>query len=126
VHADQVLLNLCINARDAMDGNGAVHVRLARTDLHGAVCASCRKRVAGAYVELAVRDTGPGIAPEVVERMFEPFFTTKSDGIGMGLAISRSIVEAHGGHIAAASNGGGGATVRLALPVSGSEVRDAI
>jgi two-component system sensor kinase FixL len=72
--------------------------------------------VAGpAHVELAVNDSGPGIADEHAERVFEPFFTTKSDGLGMGLAISRTIVEAHGGRLQGANDPAGGATFRVHL-----------
>jgi PAS domain S-box-containing protein len=121
VHADrvqleQVLVNVVRNGLEATRD-----ARRRRAELW---IETCLAEVGS--VQVTVRDTGTGLTASVAERMFEPFFTTKSDGIGMGLAISRSIVEAHGGHIAAASNGGGGATVRLALPVSGSEVRDAI
>ncbi len=119
VQVDQVLLNLCINARDATDGHGAVTVGVRRgrppTDR---LCARCRKRVAGDFVELAVRDTGPGIAPEVMERMFEPFFSTKEvgKGSGMGLATVHGIVHEHGGHIVVESQPGPGRVVPRAVP----------
>jgi PAS domain S-box-containing protein len=127
VHADQVLLNLCINARDAMEGHGTVSVGLRRIDIGGAVCASCRKRVAGSFVELAVADTGPGIPPEVVERMFEPFFTTKEvgKGSGMGLATVHGIVHEHGGHLLVNTAPGRGATFCVLLPALAPEGRSA-
>jgi two-component system sensor kinase FixL len=62
-----------------------------------------------------VNDSGPGIADEHAGRLFEPFFTTKSDGLGMGLAISRTIVEAHGGRLLGANDPAGGATFRVEL-----------
>lgn len=68
------------------------------------------------HVELSVRDSGKGIAESDLERIFEPFFTTKDDGLGMGLTISRSIVEAHGGRIWAENDSGGGAILRMRLP----------
>src|SRR6202008_68318 len=80
VQAEQVLMNLCINARDAMQGRGSVQVGLSRVAMDGAVCASCRAAVRGEFVELSVADAGPGIAPEAMERMFEPFFSTKESG----------------------------------------------
>ncbi len=119
VQADQVLLNLGINARDATEGYGAVTVGVRRAAADGKVCASCRKRIAGDFVELAVRDTGPGIAPEVMDRMFEPFFSTKEvgKGSGMGLATVHGIVHEHGGHIVVESQPGRGASFRLLFPV---------
>jgi two-component system, LuxR family, sensor kinase FixL len=72
-------------------------------------------------VEVAVHDSGPGIHTNQLHRIFEPFYTTKPDGLGMGLSISRSIIEAHGGQIAAANNPGRGATFRFTLPVNAEE-----
>jgi PAS domain S-box-containing protein len=118
VQADQVLLNLGINARDATEGHGAVTVAVRRARGDGLVCASCRKRIAGDFVELVVRDTRPRIAPEVMERMFEPFFSTKEvgKGSGMGLATVHGIVHEHGGHIAVESQPGRGASFRVLFP----------
>jgi PAS domain S-box-containing protein len=118
VQADQVLLNLGINARDATDGHGAVTVSVRRVSVDGSVCASCRKRVTGDFVELEVRDTGPGIAPEAMDRMFEPFFSTKEvgKGSGMGLATVHGIVHEHGGHIVVESQPGRGASFRALFP----------
>jgi len=101
VQVEQVLLNLCINARDAMNGIGTIHVGVRLGAAAGIFCASCRKRVEGRFVELSVADTGSGIAPEVLERMFEPFYSTKEvgRGSGMGLAMVHGIVHEHGGHI---------------------------
>jgi CheY-like chemotaxis protein len=101
VQVEQVLLNLCINARDAMKGTGAIRIGLHSTARVSAVCASCRQKVEGRYIELSVRDTGPGIPPQVMERMFEPFFSTKEvgRGTGMGLSLAHGIVHDHGGHI---------------------------
>jgi len=73
-------------------------------------------------VRVAVRDTGVGIEPQQTERLFEAFFTSKPNGLGMGLAISRSIVEAHGGRLWATPNDGPGVTFQFTLPVeSGAE-----
>jgi CheY-like chemotaxis protein len=85
--------------------------------------------VRGAYIELVVRDTGPGIAPEVVERMFEPFFSTKEvgKGSGMGLSTVHGIVHEHGGHIIVETKPGAGATFRVLFkPMSRTEGRSGI
>jgi signal transduction histidine kinase len=71
-------------------------------------------------VLVAVRDSGTGLNPQKIDRMFDAFFTTKPMGMGMGLSISRSIIEAHGGRIWAAHNEGSGLTVQFTLP-GGSE-----
>jgi len=119
VHVEQVLMNLCINARDAMQGSGRLDITLrAVTAAPGGVCASCRKPLRGRYVELAVGDSGPGISPEVAERMFEPFFSTKgvAKGSGMGLSTVHGIVHEGGGHILLDTESGRGSIFRILLP----------
>ena len=71
----------------------------------------------GEYVEITVEDTGPGISAETAERLFDTFFTTKKKGMGMGLAVCRSIIEHHGGTIGTAPSPGRGATFRFTLPL---------
>lgn len=110
VHADrvslqQVILNLIVNAMDAIEDRHERQV-------------SVRTRHEPELVEVAVSDTGHGIAAADMPKLFDAFFTTKNEGIGLGLAISRSIVEAHSGRIWAEDNGGRGATFRLTLPVT--------
>jgi two-component system sensor kinase FixL len=73
-------------------------------------------------VEIAVTDSGPGIATNLLARIFEPFFTTKTEGMGMGLAVSRTIVEAHGGQLSAENAIAGGAIFRLMLPAVAESV----
>jgi len=118
IQVEQVLLNLCINARDAMGGAGRIGVGLRLNEHRGAVCASCRQRVAGKFVELRVRDTGPGISAPVLERMFDPFYSTKEigKGSGMGLSIVHGIVHEHGGHVLVDPGWGRGALFRVLLP----------
>ena len=115
VQVEQVLMNLCINARDAMDGAGVIDVRVRAAEYGRATCASCRQRVAGRFVELAVRDTGTGIKPRALDRMFDPFFSTKQvgKGSGMGLAMVHGIVHQHGGHVLVESAPGKGAEFRV-------------
>ena len=101
VQVEQVLLNLAINARDAMAGAGLIALAVREARHAGAVCSSCRQKFSGGFVELSVHDTGCGISADVVDRMFEPFFSTKDvgKGSGMGLAMVHGIVHEHGGHI---------------------------
>jgi len=123
VQLDQVLLNLSINARDAMSGSGRVAIGVRPQSMQAAVCASCRKRFAGDFVELSVDDSGPGIPPAVLERMFEPFFTTKEvgRGAGMGLATVHGIVHEHGGHVVVETAPGAGTRFRLLWPIAWGE-----
>ena len=118
IQFEQVLLNLSINARDAMNNEGDIEVVTRIAEVQEAVCASCRQRVAGSFVELAVRDSGPGIPSHVMERMFEPFYTSKEvgKGSGMGLAMVHGIVHDHGGHILVDSALGGGTAIRVMFP----------
>jgi PAS domain S-box-containing protein len=127
VHVEQVLLNLCINARDAMEGTGTIRVTLGWLDLNGDICASCQQRIDGMYLALAVADSGPGIAPEIIDRMFEPFFTTKEvgKGSGMGLATVHGIVHEYGGHVCVDTRPGAGATFRVLLQPLGEGAQTA-
>jgi PAS domain S-box-containing protein len=123
VQAQQAVLNLCINARDALDGNGRIEVRVQRRQLAAATCASCGEHVAGSYVELCVADNGPGIPVAVRERMFDPFFSTKvpGKGTGMGLATVHRVVHEHGGHVLVDSEAGRGTRFGILLPEVNSE-----
>jgi signal transduction histidine kinase len=105
VQLQQVLLNLVLNGMDAMAARAAGERQL--------TIQTCREEHA---VRVGVRDRGPGIPPDQLGNVFAAFFTTKAQGMGMGLAISRSIVEAHGGRIWAENNPEGGATFCFTLP----------
>jgi CheY-like chemotaxis protein len=101
VQVEQILMNLCINARDAMNGSGPIDVSLSAATCDNAVCASCHQSFSGQFVVIAVHDHGPGVPIECHDRIFEPFFTTKDTGkgSGMGLATVHGIVHENGGHI---------------------------
>jgi len=118
VQLEQVLMNLAINARDAIRSSGEIRIAVRPCGLTAGECASCRANVDGDFVELAVADDGSGIPAEVQERMFEPFFTTKDvgQGSGMGLSTVHGIVHEHGGHIVVESGAGRGANFRVLLP----------
>jgi two-component system, cell cycle sensor histidine kinase and response regulator CckA len=106
----QVLLNLCVNARDAMPRGGHLTISAGNVTLEGPH--------AGRYVEIRVADTGHGMPPEIRERVFEAFFTTKPEGTGIGLSTVASIVKNHGGFIELESEPGRGTTFRIFLPLS--------
>jgi signal transduction histidine kinase/ActR/RegA family two-component response regulator len=114
---DQVLMNLCINARDAMPGGGVLRIR---TEVVPACADATADGNPGPWVAISVTDSGSGMPPDVVERVFEPFYTTKPDraGTGLGLAVVFSIVRQHGGSISCQSTVGEGTTFRILLPVA--------
>ena len=108
VQLQQVILNLIVNAIEAMSGlNDAPRELLVITE---------KAQPGGVLV--AVRDSGPGLAPETLERLFDPFYTTKANGMGMGLSICHSIIEAHGGRLWASANLPRGAVFQLTLPAN--------
>jgi len=106
VQLQQVVLNLIVNAVEAMKGCGALRRELAIGSVRDGADA----------VTVEVRDSGPGIDAGHVDRLFEAFYTTKEEGIGMGLSISRSIIEAHGGQLSVTPNAPHGAIFRFSLP----------
>jgi len=114
----QVLLNLIVNAKDAMPEGGTITITTANKEVHHADSAAHPGITPGAYVLVTFSDTGPGIAPEIQERIFEPFFTTKpvGKGTGLGLSTAYGIVQQCGGWIEVDSQRGRGATFRIYLP----------
>jgi signal transduction histidine kinase len=110
VHLQQVLLNLILNGMDAMESMPRDQ-RLLRVEA----------AVKDGKLQVSVSDRGTGIAPDVARRIFEPFFTTKRAGMGMGLAISGTIIEAHGGNIWAEGNAPSGTTFNFTLPLAGDK-----
>jgi two-component system sensor histidine kinase HydH len=101
----QALLNLLVNARQAMPKGGQVTLRV--------------ERDGDGRVAIRVADTGVGIPPENMERIFEPYFTTKENGTGLGLPVTRRIVEEHGGTLGVTSQAGAGTEFVIRLPVAG-------
>jgi len=102
VQLQQVMVNLGLNALDAMPTGGRLTIRILR--------------IANRY-EIEVADTGPGISKEILPRLFQPFASDKETGVGLGLVISRRIIEEHGGTLGAANRLGGGATFFINLPI---------
>jgi two-component system, cell cycle sensor histidine kinase and response regulator CckA len=114
----QVLLNLCINARDAMPNGGALTLAADNVEVGEVEAKELRDAAPGPYVMLLVSDTGTGIPPEVMPRIFDAFFTTKAPGKGTGLGLSTisRIVRSHGGAIGVKSEPGAGTTFEIYLP----------
>ena len=114
----QVLMNLCVNARDAMPEGGAISIKAENTFLDENYARMHIEAKAGRFVVITVSDTGPGMTPEVQSRIFEPFFTTKemSKGTGLGLSTALTIVKSHGGFINVYSEPHKGSTFTMYIP----------
>lgn len=115
---EQVLMNLCVNARDAIPDQGEIGIRTENVDLDEAFCLHRAWASPGRYARISVTDNGIGMAPELQGRIFEPYFTTKQrgEGTGLGLATVFAIVERHEGLIEVVSAPGEGSTFRIYLP----------
>jgi signal transduction histidine kinase len=107
VQLQQVIINLVVNSIDAMTNIPYCRTVIGRIEKNG-----------GASAEISISDSGPGIPQEKLNYVFDPFFTTKDQGMGMGLSIARTIVQAHQGRIWAENQTGGGAVFHLSLPLA--------
>jgi len=120
---EAALLNLAVNARDAMPEGGSIHFSTANVVQDAEACARDPELTPGRYVVIGVTDTGPGMPPDVIANAFEPFFTTKPFGQGSGLGLSMvfGFVKQTGGHVKLASPPGQGTAVRLFLPAAAED-----
>jgi PAS domain S-box-containing protein len=123
----QVLLNLCVNARDAMPNGGTLTLEAENREVDAVYASSTPDAKPGKYLALRVRDTGTGIPPEIIDRIFDPFFTTKGPdkGTGLGLSTVMGIVKGHGGFLQVYSQPGKGSTFIAYLPVTDAKEEDA-
>ena len=125
---DQVIMNLAINARDAMPDGGRLTIETREIELDPSFAGNEPRSRHRHYVLLSVRDTGSGISPEVQARIFEPFFTTKpvGQGSGLGLSVVHGIVKQNQGHIALESGSGKGTTFKIYLPAARKRLAKAV
>jgi CheY-like chemotaxis protein len=117
-HIEQIIMNLSVNARDAMRSGGSIFLETDIIYLDEDYCKSHAEVSPGSYVVLTVTDTGEGVAPEIMDKIFEPFFTTKAvgEGTGLGLSTVYGIVKQHKGHIFVYSEVGSGTTFKMCFP----------
>lgn len=117
---NQILVNLVINARDAIEGRGMIEICMHRVDIDGQICAASHQRLSGSYLALEVSDNGSGIAAEHLSRLFDPFFTTKDvgKGTGLGLSMVQGILRRSGGHVLVESQLGRGSRFQLLFPIA--------
>jgi PAS domain S-box-containing protein len=113
---EQAVVNLCLNARDAMPNGGKIRIGTERVSVDAEFSQRHAWATASSYLALRVSDTGPGIHPDLHTRIFEPFFTTKPSGTGLGLSVVYGMMQSHGGAVTVDSTPGQGATFTLYFP----------
>lgn len=119
VHLHQIILNLGVNARDAMGEYGKIDVTLSRYHGDDQLCSACKNHFSGDFAQITIADSGSGIPESVLDKIFEPFFTTKGvgKGTGMGLSVVHGLVRAAGGHIQVESSATDGTRFKILLPM---------
>ena len=125
VMINQVVMNLCINARDAISEHGRIDFGACLVSINNEVCSACHQVISGDFLEVSIKDTGSGIEPNNIKNLFVPFFSTKEmgseKGTGMGLAMVHGILHKHNGHIIVESTLGKGSNFRLLFPLASVE-----
>ncbi len=122
---NQILMNLCVNARDAMPNGGTLKIKAQNINLEKHYATQVPGIKPGPYILITVEDTGIGVPPEIIDKIFDPFFTTKEpgEGTGLGLSIVKNIVKEHGGFINVYSEVGKGTIFKVYLPALAEEVK---
>ena len=121
IQLHQVIMNLCINSRDALNEVGDITISVVRNKKYSnKICASCHSKITDDYITVTVKDNGPGIAEQHRDRVFEPFYTTKTigQGTGMGLSMVHGIMHEHGGHIILETDSRHGSAFHLLFPIT--------
>jgi PAS domain S-box-containing protein len=125
----QILMNLCINARDAMQGHGKLTIKVSNVDCVDGICSSCKNQVHGQYVKISIEDTGTGIQQNILDKIFDPFTTTKGigKGTGMGLSVVHGILHKHNSHIIVDTITDKGTCFHLLIPpIENTDIKQAI